>query len=339
MAGKMDAIVDRLLRSEEPSVRYKVRVHVLREHEDSSSIRALRVQIRHSPRVKGLLSHRRPDGRIEPVGQVYKKWVGAHWILASLADIGYPPGDASLRPAMQQVFDCWLSPEALAERVCRQAPAPHRDRGVPVVNGRARRCASQQGNALFAALALGFVDEHVHALAEGLLRWQWPDGGWNCDRKPEARNSSFFETLIPLRALSLYARVTGNQDAAAAADRAADVFLKRRLFRRISDGQVMDLRFLMLHYPCYWHYDILFALKVMTEAGFIWDMRCVEALDILESKRLSDGGWPAEERFYKTSTKVASARDLVSWGGVNKRHMNEWVTADALCVLHAAGRL
>ena len=29
----------------------------------------------------------------------------------------------------------------------------------------------------------------------------------------------------------------------------------------------------------------------------------------------------------------------MSWGGVNKRKMNEWVTADALYVLAAAGRI
>jgi hypothetical protein len=105
------------------------------------------------------------------------------------------------------------------------------------------------------------------------------------------------------------------------------------------DGQIMNRQFVTLHYPCYWHYDILFALKVMTETGFINDPRCGDALDLLQSKQLPDGGWPAEERFYKGVDAQASGCDLVSWGGVNKRKMNEWVTADALYVLRAAGRL
>ncbi len=50
--------------------------------------------------------------------------------------------------------------------------------------------------------------------------------------------------------------------------------------------------FLKLRYPCYWHYDILVGLKVMAEAGFLKDPRCREALDILVSKRLPDGGFP-----------------------------------------------
>ncbi len=101
----------------------------------------------------------------------------------------------------------------------------------------------------------------------------------------------------------------------------------------------MNPVFLRLHYPCYWRYDILFALKVMAESGFIGDPRCDEALDVLESKCLRYGGWPAEERFYRGSDGQGSGSDQVSWGGASSRRVNEWVTADALYVLKAAGRL
>ena len=76
----------------------------------------------------------------------------------------------------------------------------------------------------------------------------------------------------------------------------------------------------------------------MREAGFISDPRCAEALDILESKRLPDGGWPAEARFFSL-TQTAGSHDRVAWGGVSQRRLNEWVSADALSVLAAAGRI
>lgn len=38
-------------------------------------------------------------------------------------------------------------------------------------------------------------------------------------------------------------------------------------------------------FPCYWHYDVLFGLTVLDEAGFLADPRCRSALDLLESKR------------------------------------------------------
>ena len=331
-------IVRHLLESEEPSIRFKIRVHVLGEDPKSKSIRQLRNEIRRSPRVRQLLSRRDELGRIEPVGNVYRKWVGAHWVLPALADIGYPAGDAALRPVFDQVFDCWLGEWTTREVVGRNPREVWPWKGVPIINGRARRCGSQQGNALYAALVLGFVDDRAHRLAERLMHWQWPDGGWNCDRNPDARVSSFHETILPLRALALYARTTGSRKARQAAKHAAEVFLSRRLFKRRRDGKVMNSDFLHLHYPCYWHYDVLMGLKVMAESGFIRDPRCADALDLLESKQLPSGGWAAEKKFYRFASKAGSGTELVSWEPVGKRRMNEWVTADALHVLKAAGR-
>ena len=41
------------------------------------------------------------------------------------------------------------------------------------------------------------------------------------------------------------------------------------MFKRKRDGSVIDKHFVLLSYPPYWHYNILFGLKVMAEAGFI----------------------------------------------------------------------
>ena len=321
-------VVQRLLEAREPAIRYRARTAVLGEDPNCPSLRKLQGQVGMCPRVRALLSERTPEGEIPY--HPYSKWYGAHWVLSALTELGHPAGDESLLPLREQVYAWLLSPDHI--------------RGVRVIRGRARRCASQEGNALWAMLKLGLEDDRAERLAENLLKWQWPDGGWNCDDRPEAVNSSFHESLIPLRALALYGRLRGSEEALQAARRAADVFLKRKLFRRQRDGSVMNKRFLLLHYPCYWRYDILFGLKVMAEAGFIADPRCAEALDLLESKRLGDGGFPAEERLYHTQPgKTASGRwrtgrSLVDWGGVSKRRMKEFVTADALYVLGAAGR-
>jgi hypothetical protein len=319
----MHAAVNRLLDSDEPSVRFKVLINVLGKDATSSAIKQLRDEIQASPRVQRLLAERDEEGNIHY--HPYAKWYGAHWVLADLADIGYPPGDASLIPLRERVYG-WLFGQS------------HQS-GIKTINGRVRRCASQEGNAIYYLLTLGLADERTDELAKRLVEWQWPDGGWNCDTNPEAVNSSFMESLIPLRALALHAQVSGNRQSQAAAERAAEVFLKRRLYKRQSDGRVINYDFVKLHYPCYWHYDILFGLKVMAEADLIGDERCADALDLLESKRLPDGGWPAEKRYYRVTGKRTTGLSRVDWGGTSKRHMNEWVTADALIVLQAAGRL
>lgn len=316
-------VIEKLLCSEEPSVRFKLLANVLGKKPDSAEVNKLRNEIKSSPRVELLLSQRDKDGRI-PLNP-YKKWHGAHWVLAVLADIGYPPDDRSLVPLREQVYGWLFSRE--------------HEQKIKAINGRTRRCASQEGNALWYLLSLGLADDRTEELAQRLVKWQWPDGGWNCDKNPKAAKSSFWESLIPLRALALHARLTGKRKSERAARSASEVFLKRRLYKRMGDGRIMNNDFVKLHYPCYWRYDILFGLKVMAEAGFIGDKRCCDALDLLESKRLPDGGFPAEGKCYRVSDKAPTGRSLVDWGGVSKMRSNEFVTADALFVLRQAGRL
>jgi hypothetical protein len=199
-----------------------------------------------------------------------------------------------------------------------------------------------EGNAVFSILRLGLLDDRIDELVDRLLRTQWPDGGWNCDRRPPPANpniSSFHETLTPLRALALYAQQRNSTRSRSAARRAAEIFLKRRMYKRQRDDRIINESFVKLHYPPYWHYDILFGLKVMSEAGFIKDQRCADALDLLETKRLSDGGFPTEARYFHSGKHPRSAKSLVDWGGVSSTRMNEFVTVDALHVLKASGRL
>jgi len=319
----VEQIVDQLLNSEDSSIRYKVKRYFHGRDQDSAEIKQLRSKIKESPRVQKILSERDRDGRI-PYNP-YTKWYGSHWVLAQLADIEYPAGDETLIPMREQVLD-WLFSDK------------HRQTIISI-NGRTRIHASQEGNALYAMLTLGLADERADELAQRLVGSQWQDGGWNCDKKPKAENSSFHESLIPMRGLVFHGQLTGNEDSKGAAERTAEIFLKRRLFRRERGGQIIHSEFKKLRYPPYWHYNILFALKVLAEAGFIDDPGCQEALDLLESKQLPDGGWPAEKKYYRVTDKKGLGRSLVNWGGTSKLRMNEWVTADVLYVLKAAGRL
>ncbi|OLC55013.1 MAG: hypothetical protein AUH85_10355 [Chloroflexi bacterium 13_1_40CM_4_68_4] len=329
-------IVDSLLRSPEPSIRWKTRTAVLGESPRSAKGKALQEEIRASRRARALLARRSQLGRPGTARAVYYKWQGWHWVLASLADLGYPRGDEALHPIRDRVLDFWLAPTYFHEFEARTEDAAYRRRGVPIMQGRHRRCASQQGNALRAVVALGVDDGRAKALVERLLHWEWPDGGWNCDREPSADTSSFMETRLPMLGLAAYARERRDAKAARAVDRAAEVFLRRRLAWRASDGRVIRPEFVALHYPLYYHYDFLGGLVAMAQIGKIRDPRCADALDLLEEKRLPDGGWPAEKRYQRGTSKTLRAHaDYVDWGGGGARQRNDWVTVDALGVLVA----
>src|SRR5688572_27399669 len=136
-------VIDGLLKSAEPSIRWKTRVHVLGDDPGSKAMRALQEEIRRSSRVQSLLSRRKQLGRPGTARQVYYKWQGLHWVLGSLADLGYPPGDESLHPLRDRVLELWLGPGYFKEFEARTKAASYRGRGVPVMRGRYRRCASQ----------------------------------------------------------------------------------------------------------------------------------------------------------------------------------------------------
>ncbi len=318
-------LIDRLRYHSEPYIRHKIAVDVVGKDRSSKEARILRDEVRESVLSKTILADCEANGRI-PLDP-YHMWRGAHWVLAVLADLNYREGDNGLIPLRDQVYEWLFSAEhekSIKQRVAGDLYRSH---------------ASMEGNAIFYLLRLGLADERVEELIARLLQWQWPDGGWNCDMKPKVAMSSFMETLLPIRGLALHAQVTGSEVSRDAAKRAADLFLSRRLYKRRRDGKVIKNDFTALHYPCYWNYDILFGLKVMMEAGFLEDERCVDALDLLESKQLPDGGFPAQGKFYRVGRDAGAGANLINWGGTSRTKLNEFVTADAMAVLRAAGRL
>ena len=335
-----DPAVNWLLESDDPSIRYLTLTEILNRPSDSKEVLAAKKQIPSGPIVKTLLSGQRADGGfgVHP----YQKWTGAHWRLVSLVELGIPPG---FRPAVKatDLVLKWLLGEAHI-------------RNVPKIDGRYRRCASQEGNALAVCSRLGLAeDPRVVKLAESLVEWQWPDGGWNCDRKEDAKHSSFNESLATLWGLVEYYRATGDKDSLKTAENAAEFFLRHRLFRSCRTGlerqpetfhqktfRVVHL-FTQLHYPLYWHCDILQELTILSRVGELDDPRTKEALDIVEKKRGPDGLWHADDYYWimrrkplaKTKLLVSNV-EVVDWG---RKGPNNMITLNALRILKASGRI
>jgi hypothetical protein len=250
----------------------------------------------------------------------YRKFSGSHWRLVSLADLRFPAGDARLEPALDT---------ELAWAMTRGTPARP-------VRGLHRNHASQEGNAVAAACRLGFGDDRrVPELVDRLAGWQWPDGGWNCDTRPEATHSSFNESLWPLLGLARYADETHDGDAKAAARGAAEFFLRHRVVFAERTGELAHPTVEQIHYPPYWHFDLLAGLRVLASIGHARDERAADALDLLERKRRPDGAWQVGGRWWRPPGSAGSNVEVVDWGG---RGPSEPATLAALRILKAAGR-
>jgi len=78
----------------------------------------------------------------------------------------------------------------------------------------------------------------VELPAGSWARWQWSDGGWNCDAYAHGRRSSVHESLAPAGGLFQYWRATG-RPARVKQLRTAELFLQHRLFRSLATAQVI----------------------------------------------------------------------------------------------------
>jgi len=318
---RTDPAIRWLLKSRDPSVRYSTLVDLLGEPIDSREVMTIHEAIPTGRRVRALLRGQQRDSGfgVHP----YKKWTGAHWRLVSLVELGIPKDHKRARTAAEQVLE-WLTSE-------------HHLRGIETVNGLVRRCASQEGNALGVCSRLGLIgDSRVRQLAESLTAWQWPDGGWNCDKREGAHHSSFYESLAPMWGLIQYHLAGGDGRSLEAARRTGEFFLKHHLFRSEQTGKVIDDEWLKLHYPLYWHYDVLQALRIMAQLEELSDPRAQEALDIVESKRHPDGTWHVEGLYWLPPGRRGSNVEVVDWG---RRGSNEMITLNALRVLKATNRI
>jgi hypothetical protein len=246
-----DQVVQWLLDSDEPAIARLARRDLLHEPVEDTRM--------DGPKVRALL-----DGLDDTTVHPYKKWDGAHWRLVQLVELEATT-DERIAPAANRVLD-WVT--SIRPRT---------------IDGLTRVHASMQGNALLVAVKLDFNDARVEQLAHDLIEWQWPDGGWNCDPKATGRRSSFHESLIPMHGLY----ECGEHEAAS---RTAELLLDHRLYRSTTTGEPIHPSWTKLRHPPDWHYNILYALTVLTRMGLSGDPRAGDALEVLRQRRPKKGG-------------------------------------------------
>src|SRR5215213_627995 len=232
--------LDWLLDERFPAARRLTLVAVRDRPRDAPDVRALDAEVATDPWVRRLLHPPRPassDADVHP----YQKWTGAHWRMVALAELAV---DVRVPGAAEPIEDAF-------EATLGWLLSPSRRRRKRLIAGRHRACASQEGAALWAAHRVGLGDDRrLDELVERLVTWQWPDGGWNCDVRPEASHSSFNESWMPLRGLA----VAGQRDAAG---RAAAFLLQHRVIESHRTGAVAHPALEWLRWPAYWHYGLV----------------------------------------------------------------------------------
>jgi hypothetical protein len=217
-------------------------------------------------------------------------------VLMLLRDMGLDPASDQASRVVSLVRD----------RVTWQGCGPQECDGNPFFAGEVEPCINGQVGAVGA-----YFGQNIWGIVDRLLAEQLPDGGWNCEAANGSTRSSFNTTICVLEALLEHELCAGSSSEVTAARlRGQEYLLERRLFRRRSTGAVIDYdkkdgpggghghpAWTRFAFPTWWHYDVLRGFEYLRRAGVAPDERMAEAIDLVASKRDSNGRWPLEVRY------------------------------------------
>ena len=287
-----NAAVTQWLLESDPSIRWQV----MRDLIDSPAeqITAERAKVGTEGWGARLLAFQSADGSWGG-GAFNQGWDSTMHVLSLLREMGLDPSSDEARRAVSLVRDrvrwkgwdwdgAWRGSDF---------------RGNPFFAGEVEPCINGQVGASGA-----YFGQDIQRILDRLLNEQLLDGGWNCEAENGSTRSSFNTTICVLEALLEYELAGGNNPKVTEARlRGQEYLLERHLFRRRTTGAAIEQdrkgnnSWMRFAFPTWWHYDVPRGLDYIRHAGVTPDARLSEAIELVESKRDSDGRWLLEVRY------------------------------------------
>ena len=275
-------VIDWLLDSD-PSIRWQVMQDLT--HAPAEEVASERARVCTEGVGARLLALQADDGRWGSAAW-NRGWDSTMHVLMLLRDLGLDPASDQARRAVGLVRD----------RVTWQGCVPPKCDCHAFFEGEVEPCINAQVGAVGA-----YFGQDVRGIVDRLLGEQLPDGGWNCEAPDRSTRSSFNTTICVLVALLEYERAGNGSPAVTGARlRGQEYLLERRLWRRVSTGQVIERdrkgngSWTRFAFPTWWHYDVLRGLEYLRSAGVTPDERMAEVIELVASKRDGDGRWLLE---------------------------------------------
>jgi len=322
-----DPTLSWLLDPKDPSVRHQVLVDLLDRPSDAKEVLATREKIPSYRPVKKIIGTQTSKGIWSPKETCYRpKWTSAVWPLALLGEMDAPP-DRRISSECERFLE--LHQTETGAFACPSKVEESKRWDEPCLTG----------NMIRTLIKFDYSnDPRVRRAIDWLPNDQLEDGGWNCDHpEKKVKHSSFMSTIEPLWAYSEIPRQKWTRKMKQSINDGAEFLLMHHLYK--SDNhhwQETYPFFTKLHFPMYYFYDILHALRVLTKLGYGDDERIRSAVQLLLSKRRPDGAWNLEGDWYREgdffypSGKGRKAPVAIEEVG----KPSKWVTLNAYRVLN-----
>jgi hypothetical protein len=166
------------------------------------------------------------------------------------------------------------------------------------------------------------INKKIDSIFEYLIESQMDDGGWHCNWKNGAKNSSLSTTLIVLDALKEYSRVNKkNISIIQDLQNQASKFMLSIFLMYSENDEIVD-EYLDFYHPEHDSYDILSALDYFQSMSFSYDSRFSQAISTLNKKN-KEGYWYIDRTIVNEDFITLEKTDQPS----------RWITLKAIRVL------
>lgn len=324
------ATIDWLLEESDPSVRFFTLTSLLGESPAGAKAAAARKALMREGPVADILSRQGAEGCWGKASEFYTdKYGGTVWQLLTLAELGADGSDPRVRAAREFILVNSQDPESGGFSV---------NSSVKTGGGRhGEVIPCLTGNMVYSLASLGFAeDARVGRAVDWICEYQRADDGgagppsiWPYDRMGICfgRHSCFMGVVKSLKALAALLAGKRSRRAEAKIRELSEFLLVHRIHKRSHDPERLSKPgWLKYGFPLMYQTDSLEILLILTRLG-VRDPRMDEAVELLRSKRRSDGRWKLENSF-NGKTLVDIER---------KGEASKWITARALWVLDAYG--
>lgn len=332
--------IDWLLEESNPSVHYFTMKDVLgRSEGDLDVVKAKRL-ISNSQVVKKILEKQNSAGFWEePYSPYLPKYKASYWQIMILGQLGMDRSDARVEKACEHIFQFQLEEgwfisqtrETISKeydfRLRKGRRLPPREEWISTIMHE-QQLSCLTGNMVAALVRLGYADDvRVKKALDWLVRVQNEDGGWLCPywrAHIRDKHGCFYGTICPLEAFSELKKKQMTKAMKKTVEKGAEFLLMHRLFKAVHhDYKIINRSWLQLSFPCFYGYNILRGLDVLTKLGYVDDERLNDAVKILMEKRQSNGTWILE------NTPVGRMQTNIE----TKGNSSKWITLIALRVL------
>lgn len=311
-----ERVIKWLLETDNPSVRYKTLITLLKKPYDDIDVVNARKAIMENSKIKKILDKQNIDGSFgDPIKFYRDKYKGTVWVVLLLAELDADPMDERVKKACEFILNNSQVPNngGFSVDVSKKTGAGLPSYVIPCLTG----------NMVYALIKLGYLkDPRVKKAINWIVKYQKTDDGDGVSKDEYhkshiacfGKHSCNMGVAKSFKALVAIPKKERTKEIESKISEFAEYFLIHHIYKKShnleEDAKPSWKRF---GFPLMYQTDILELIELFHEIR-CEDKRLVEAMEVIINKQTADGTWMLENSFNgKTITSIETKGKPSKW--------------------------